>query len=147
MVHNGELFPGQSAKAYVHDFAESKNEPNDGKFIPKIGKCVWIQGRGFYDYVRTSLIEDFYIHEDYENSKDKIVMKPENAHLLNGIEYMQAHAGYIGKDLKKTDDFLEKNYPSLTKSSTYKSLKSGVKDIASALGFKKGGAVKTKRKK
>jgi hypothetical protein len=47
----------------------------------------------------------------------------------------------IGKDLKKTDDFLEKKYPSLTKSSTYKSIKSGVKDIASALGFKKGGAV------
>lgn len=53
----------------------------------------------------------------------------------------------IGKDLKKTDDFLEKNYPSLTKSSTYKSIKSGVKDIASALGFKKGGAVKAKKKK
>jgi hypothetical protein len=87
MVWDGELFPGQSAKAYVHDFAEKKNEVNDGKFIPKIGKCVWIQGKGFYDYVRTSIIEDFYIHEDYENSKDKIVIKPENAHLLNGIKF------------------------------------------------------------
>jgi len=53
----------------------------------------------------------------------------------------------IGKDLKKADDFLEKTYPNMTSSSTYKKLKSGVKDLASAMGFKKGGTVKAKKKK
>ena len=52
-----------------------------------------------------------------------------------------------GKDLKKVDDFLESSYPGMTSSSTYKKLKSGVKDLATAMGFKKGGAVKAKKKK
>ncbi|MFZ9353737.1 MAG: hypothetical protein ACO25L_02855 [Candidatus Nanopelagicales bacterium] len=54
-----------------------------------------------------------------------------------------------GKKLKNTDDYLEKNYPSVTSTQTYKDLKEGVKSLAKSfgLGFKKGGAVKNKKKK
>lgn len=47
-----------------------------------------------------------------------------------------------GADLKKADDYIEKKYPSIAKSSLYKDLKENVKSVASYLGYKKGGAVK-----
>jgi hypothetical protein len=83
-VSDGQIF-GPST-AHVYDYKKGEAVQQD-KFIPEIGQCVWIQGRGFSDYVRTSLIQDFYIHDDYENSKDKIVLKPENAHLLDTIQF------------------------------------------------------------
>lgn len=87
-VFDGQIFGPSTAHVYRYNEADiDKRVVQQDKFIPEIGQCVWIQGRGFSDYVRTSMIEDFYIHDDYENSKDKIVLKPENAHLLGTIKF------------------------------------------------------------
>ena len=83
-VWDGEIFP--SCTVHVYNY-ETKERKLTDTFIPEIGQCVWIQGRGIFDYVRTSIIQDFYIHEDYENSKDKIALKPENAHLLSTTKF------------------------------------------------------------
>jgi hypothetical protein len=53
----------------------------------------------------------------------------------------------IGRSLRTADDQFEKDYPNVASSSVYKKTKNAVKDIASKLGFKKGGTVKTKKKK
>jgi|LakMenE01Jun11ns_1017448.scaffolds.fasta_scaffold8127528_2 hypothetical protein len=50
-----------------------------------------------------------------------------------------------GSTLKKVDDIIEKKYPSAAKSSVYKDLKENVKSVASYLGYKKGGFIKTKK--
>jgi len=53
----------------------------------------------------------------------------------------------VGKSLRTADDQFEKDYPNVASSSAYKKTKNAVKDIASKFGFKKGGAIKTKKKK
>ena len=50
-----------------------------------------------------------------------------------------------GSSLKKADDYVEKNYSNIAKSSIYKNLKEDVKSVAGYLGFKKGGTIKTKK--
>ena len=52
----------------------------------------------------------------------------------------------IGNSLRTADNQFEKDYPNVASSSAYKKTKSAVKDIASKLGFKKGGTVKAKKK-
>ena len=87
-VSDGQIFGPSTAHVYRYNEQDiDKRVVKQDIFIPEIGQCVWIQGRGFRDYVRTSIIEDFYIHDDTENSKDKIVLKPENAHLLETTKF------------------------------------------------------------
>jgi hypothetical protein len=83
-VNDGAFY--ETCTAYVYD-VESHKTVDAEKFVPQIGQCVLIQGLGLFDHVRTSRIEDFYIHDDYDNSKDKITLKPENAFLLNNIKF------------------------------------------------------------
>jgi hypothetical protein len=84
MVYDGKIF--ETCRAYVYDYS-TKEKIVEDTFVPVIDKCVWIQGRGLFDYVRTSKIIDFYIHEDYDNSKDKILLSLEDAHLLKDIKW------------------------------------------------------------
>lgn len=85
-VQNGQIFG--SCTANVYDFEKGMEEAHKhGQFVPEIGKAVWIQGRGFRDYVRTSLIQDYYIHDEPELSKDKIVLPAEHAEMLEGITW------------------------------------------------------------
>lgn len=86
-VGDGFIFGNSEANVYDYEAAEGEKIIESDKLIPKIGRCVWIQGRGRNDYVRTSVIEDFYIHGDYENSKDKIVLKAEYAPILEGVVF------------------------------------------------------------
>jgi hypothetical protein len=85
-VGNGEIF--KRCTLSVYDF-EKKDNPFilEEQFVPRIGKCVWIQQRGFRDYVRTSQIQDYYIHDEPELSKDKIVLPYEHAKMIEGITW------------------------------------------------------------
>ena len=84
MVSNGKVF--ETCSVYVYDYS-TKEKIVEDTFIPVINNCVWLQGRGLFDYVRTSKIMDFYIHEDYDNSKDKIILPLEDAELLKDIRW------------------------------------------------------------
>lgn len=90
MVPTGNLFTSYS-NAYVYDWdkPEDNRVIREDKFIPIINKSVYLQGRRMGEWVRTSLIEDFYIHGDTENSPDKIRMTWEDAHMLTGIEFQE----------------------------------------------------------
>lgn len=92
MVATGKLFDGlecRAANVISQEDWRSEHQAAEG-FIPKIGACVllmasrWNSGN---NQIRTSLIEDFYIHEDEtETSKDKIIMiDPENLKLLDKV--------------------------------------------------------------
>lgn len=99
-VGNGRLFYGWEVKAGIVPVLKDENGDShigraefteDGKLIPKIDHCVgiyishWNSG---FNFLRTSKIQDFYIHGDYENSKDKMVItNPENAMLLDGVKF------------------------------------------------------------
>lgn len=85
-VQNGKIF--ERCTVCVYDFQQEDDHfILEEQFIPRIGKCVWIQGRGFRDYVRTSQIQDYYIHDEPELSKDKIVLPFEHAQMLEGITW------------------------------------------------------------
>lgn len=86
-VGDGFIFGNAEAKVYDYEAAEGEKIIESDKLIPKIGRCVWIEGKGRNDWVRTSVIEDFYIHGDPENSKDKIVLKMEHAPVLEGVVF------------------------------------------------------------
>lgn len=89
-VGNGLIF-ASPATVCVYDFKEEDDKKfvNQKDFIPQIGKSVWIQGRGRNDFVRTSLISDYYIHDEPELSKDKIVLPFQHATMLEGIEWQK----------------------------------------------------------
>ncbi len=89
-VGNGLIFP-TPATVSVYDLKEEDDKKfvNQTDFVPQIGKWVWIQGRGLHDYVRTSQISDYYIHDEPELSKDKIVLPFEHATMLEGVEWQK----------------------------------------------------------
>lgn len=94
---NGALLGGLDCLASNITFYEDGKEGTEELqspegLIPKIGSCVSLQASKFNSgncWLRTSRIEDFYIHEDYENSKDKIIMKSEDAILLDEVTFKQ----------------------------------------------------------
>jgi|688.fasta_scaffold991784_2 hypothetical protein len=92
-VSNGKIFDGLDCVASNITFdgnsAKEEDQGPDG-LIPKIGSCVALYASKFNSgnsFLRTSNIQDFYIHGNYEASKDKIILKPENADLLKGIDF------------------------------------------------------------
>lgn len=86
-VMNGQIFG--SATACVYDWEKEGEEKfvEQDQLVPQVGKCIFIKGRGFYDYVRTSQIADYYIHDEPELSKDKIVLPAQHAGMLEGIQW------------------------------------------------------------
>ena len=111
MVPNGNLF-STKARAFVYDW--DKLEPVDftqETFVPVINKSVYLMGGRMHEWVRTSLIEDFYIHGDTDNSSDKICMNYEDAHMLTGIEFQDGdillttmNSLYFLKKVKKEEE-------------------------------------------
>lgn len=79
-VGNGTVFGKLECQAAVGEFVDGEIEENwqgpDG-FIPQRNKVVFLQASRYNSgnsWLRTSLIIDFYIHEDHENSGDTIVL-------------------------------------------------------------------------
>jgi hypothetical protein len=75
---SGLQFSGLNCYASTLEMGEGEptyTEQGVDGFIPKIHTCVALQASRYNSgdcWLRTSLIEDFYIHEDFENSADKI---------------------------------------------------------------------------
>lgn len=44
---------------------------------PNIGEPLWFYGRGIYDWLQTSVIRSYYVHEDGDNHPDKLVLPSE----------------------------------------------------------------------
>jgi hypothetical protein len=91
----GKQFSGLECQAGVYQMTEEGEAGTDWQkadgFIPERNKCVYLRASRYNSgdsWLRTSIIVDFYIHEDYENSADKIVL-PSWAPLdiLDGVEF------------------------------------------------------------
>lgn len=94
MVMNGLQLDGlecRLANMIVQEGGRIEHQDPEG-FVPKIGSCISVNASRFnsgYNWIRTSMVEDFYIHGDETGqiSKDKIVvLNPADGFLLDQIK-------------------------------------------------------------